>query len=62
MSRSPELDENVSLATMNSLAVQASARWFAEARSGEELRSLLDVAARRNLATLILGGGSNLVW
>lgn len=62
MSFSPELDENVSLAAMNSLAVQASARWFAEARSGEELRSLLDEAARRNLATLILGGGSNLVF
>lgn len=62
MSLPPEFDENVSLATMNSLAVQASARWFAEVRSGEELKSLLDGAARRNLATLILGGGSNLVF
>ncbi|WP_297793684.1 UDP-N-acetylmuramate dehydrogenase [uncultured Marinobacter sp.] len=62
MSLPPALEEHVSLAAMNSLAVPASARWFAEVTSGQELESLLEVAEQRDLATLILGGGSNLVF
>ncbi|MEQ9546598.1 MAG: UDP-N-acetylmuramate dehydrogenase [Marinobacter sp.] len=62
MSLSPALEEHVSLAAMNSMAIPASARWFAEVTSGQELESLLEVAAQKDLATLILGGGSNLVF
>lgn len=62
MSLPPELDEHVSLTAMNSMAIPASARWFAKVTSGQDLQALLGVAAQKGLSTLILGGGSNLIF
>ncbi|MEX2474845.1 UDP-N-acetylmuramate dehydrogenase [Marinobacter sp.] len=54
--------ENVSLQAMNSLGIDVSARWYGEATSGNRLISLLDFADEEGLETLVLGGGSNLVF
>lgn len=54
--------EGVSLRGKNSLGIAARARYFTQARSTDDLRNALDWADAQNLETLILGGGSNLVF
>lgn len=58
----PEIREGVSLQDKNSLGIAASARYLTRVQSTTELRGALDWADAQGLATLILGGGSNLVF
>src|SRR5512146_95025 len=53
--------ENVPLGPMTTLGVGGPSRWFAEARSEEELRASVEWAGECRLPLFILGGGSNLV-
>jgi UDP-N-acetylmuramate dehydrogenase len=62
LSALPAIRENVRLAALNTLAVDACARYFAEVHDENEVRSALAWADTQNLDTLILGGGSNLVF
>jgi UDP-N-acetylmuramate dehydrogenase len=62
LSVSPAVREWVSLRGKNSLGIAAKARYFTQVRSIDELRSALDWADAHKLETLILGGGSNLVF
>ncbi|AHI27722.1 UDP-N-acetylmuramate dehydrogenase [Marinobacter similis] len=54
--------EYVELAELNTLRVAAIARYYLEVRDAEELSEALAWAERQELRTLILGGGSNLVF
>lgn len=54
--------ENVELAELNTLRVSSVARFYLEVRNTEELTNALAWAERQELRTLILGGGSNLVF
>lgn len=56
-----QLQRDVSLKAYNSFAVEATARWYAEACSDDEVRQALACAAERELPLLMLGGGSNLL-
>lgn len=58
----PGIREGVSLRGKNSLGIAAKARYFTQARSTDDLLSAFAWADARNLETLILGGGSNLVF
>ncbi len=60
LGRSPS--EYVELAEYNTLRVSAVARFYLEVRSDQELIAALDWAEAEGLQTLILGGGSNLVF
>jgi UDP-N-acetylmuramate dehydrogenase len=53
---------NVDLAALNTLALPARARFFAELRNVAELPALLDFAAKQALPVLVIGGGSNVVF
>lgn len=55
------LRRNVPLAPMTTLGVGGPARWFAEARTLEELADLLAWRSAEGLDLFVLGGGSNLV-
>ncbi|HWT16164.1 MAG TPA: UDP-N-acetylmuramate dehydrogenase, partial [Patescibacteria group bacterium] len=55
------LREQVSLKSMNTFGVEASARWYAEVASATELSALLADARVAHLPLLMLGGGSNLL-
>ena len=54
--------ERVSLRGKNSLGIPAKARYFIGIHSADELRRALDWADGNRVETLILGGGSNLVF
>nr|WP_322003806.1 UDP-N-acetylmuramate dehydrogenase [Marinobacter alexandrii] len=54
--------EYVELSERNTLRVAAVARYYLEVRDAEELSDALAWAERQELRTLILGGGSNLVF
>jgi UDP-N-acetylmuramate dehydrogenase len=62
LSLPPTIREWVSLRGKNSLGVAVRAHYFTEVHSIDDLRSALDWADTRHLETLILGGGSNLVF
>lgn len=62
MSARPDIHEWVSLQGKNSLGIAAHARYFTRTHSIEDLRWALDWADARALGTLVLGGGSNLVF
>lgn len=53
--------ENVPMAGLTTLAVGGPARWHAIARDPAEVAGHLQAAADRQIRTLILGGGSNLL-
>lgn len=57
-----DIRENVPLGTMNSLGIDARARYFVSVRSVEALRWALEWASEASVEPLILGGGSNLVF
>ena len=57
----PNLTEHVSLAPMTTLGVGGPARWFAEAKTLDELREVLRWRSEESLELLVLGGGSNLL-
>ncbi|MDP3816272.1 UDP-N-acetylmuramate dehydrogenase [Pseudomonas sp.] len=56
-----QIQAQVSLKPYNSFAVEASARWFTEARDDRQVREALAYAAAQQLPVLLLGGGSNLL-
>lgn len=56
-----EIQKGVSLAALTTLGVGGPARYFAEARSEDEVREALDFARREEAPVFVLGGGSNLV-
>ena len=56
------LTENASLATRNTLRVDARAKLLAEIRDASKLPELLDFPALRNGRMLVLGEGSNLLF
>ena len=62
MSLPPAIRQWVSLRSKNSLGIAARARYFARAHAIEDLREALDWADAQSCDTLILGGGSNLVF
>ncbi|HET8850593.1 MAG TPA: UDP-N-acetylmuramate dehydrogenase [Marinobacter sp.] len=62
MNPRPAIRDNVPLTALNTLAVNASARHFVEVHDESDVRSALTWADSRKLETLILGGGSNLVF
>ena len=57
----PEIREKVDLTPHNTLAIGATARYFARVSNPEQVSATLAWAAERTLSVLILGGGSNLV-
>ncbi|MFA7553546.1 MAG: UDP-N-acetylmuramate dehydrogenase [Spongiibacteraceae bacterium] len=57
----PTIQQHVSLRAFNTLAIEASARYFCEVRSAEDIPEVLAFAEQRHLPVLILGGGSNIV-
>ncbi|MDF0752082.1 UDP-N-acetylmuramate dehydrogenase [Marinobacter sp. 71-i] len=57
-----DIRKNVSLGTMNSLGIDARARYFVSVRSVGALRWALGWASEASVEPLILGGGSNLVF
>jgi len=62
LSLSTQPMEYVELSERNTLRVAAVARYYLEVRDAEELSDALAWAERQELRTLILGGGSNLVF
>jgi UDP-N-acetylmuramate dehydrogenase len=53
--------ENVLLAPFTTLEIGGAAKYFAEARSEDELLGALSFAERRALPVFVLGGGSNVL-
>ncbi|MBI3421005.1 MAG: FAD-binding protein, partial [Candidatus Sungbacteria bacterium] len=53
--------ENVPLAPYTYFKIGGPARFFAEARSEEELYEALEFARKRNVPLWVLGGGSNVL-
>ena len=55
------IEEHVPLAPLTSFYIGGPARYFIRVKTVEELRQSFDYARDQNLATLILGGGSNIL-
>src|SRR5437667_9068085 len=55
------IQENVPLAPLTTLKVGGPARYFVQAHTIAEVSEAVSLARARNLALLVLGGGSNLV-
>ncbi len=55
------IEENIPLAPLTTFCIGGPARFFAHATSVEELKEALAFAKEKSLATLILGGGSNVL-
>jgi UDP-N-acetylmuramate dehydrogenase len=62
LSLPPVIREWVSLRGKNSLGIAVKAQYFTQVRSLDDLRFALDWADSHAVETLILGGGSNLVF
>lgn len=54
--------ENVSLKTLNTFGVEATARWFTEINSEQDIVSLFAEPKWKNCRRLVLGGGSNILF
>jgi UDP-N-acetylmuramate dehydrogenase len=57
----PLILENVSLKKYNTFGVEASARWYTEINTVEDLKSLFTDLKWKHTERLVLGGGSNLL-
>lgn len=57
----PEILEHVSLKKYTTFGVEASARWYTEINSEDELKELFEDSQWRSVERLVLGGGSNLL-
>jgi len=55
------IQSNVSLKPYNTFGIDASARYLVEIDNEEDIQTLLQLPNAHSLATLILGGGSNLL-
>lgn len=62
MSRKAQLQENVELSELNTLRVSATARFYMDVACLNDLRWALAWAKTNGHKTLVLGGGSNLVF
>ena len=56
-----QLAENQSLAPLTTFGIGGPARWFAEARSEQEITEACDWARERSIPLFVLGGGSNVL-
>lgn len=56
-----QVQQNIALAPYTTFKIGGSARFFVAVKTVEELKESLDFARDQNLATLILGGGSNVL-
>jgi UDP-N-acetylmuramate dehydrogenase len=56
-----QLTENQSLAPFTTFGIGGPARWFAEARSEQEIAEACDWASERDVPLFVLGGGSNVL-
>ncbi len=56
-----EILENVTLADYTTLGIGGPARWFAEAKSEDDILQAVTFARSRSLPLFVLGGGSNLL-
>ncbi|HEX2937021.1 MAG TPA: UDP-N-acetylmuramate dehydrogenase [Bacteroidales bacterium] len=56
------IEENYPLRSLNTFGIKASARYFAEATTPEDIRSVLSIFRDHELPKLIMGGGSNLLF
>ncbi len=56
-----EIQENIGLAPLTTLRVGGSARYFACARSVEDVEAAVSFAKDKNLCLFVLGGGSNVL-
>ena len=56
------LQENFKLTRLNTLGLDASARYFCRAQSQQDLSEVLAFAREEKLSILVLGGGSNIVF
>jgi UDP-N-acetylmuramate dehydrogenase len=57
----PAVGRNVPLASLNTLGIGGSARWFARARTSDEVAAVHRWCEERRLDLFVLGGGSNIV-
>lgn len=53
--------ERVSLKPFNTFGIDVKARYFTQARNDDDVRAALADAAQRDVAVLVIGGGSNLL-
>ncbi len=60
--RMPQILESVSLKGLNTFGVEASARWFTEVNSEEDLFELFSDDQWKQAKRLIIGGGSNILF
>lgn len=56
------IEENYPLRSLNTFGLPASARFFAEATTPEDIKSVISVFSDHELPKLIMGGGSNLLF
>ncbi|OYW94033.1 MAG: UDP-N-acetylenolpyruvoylglucosamine reductase, partial [Pseudomonadales bacterium 32-61-5] len=56
------IEKDFSLKPFNTFAVEARARYFAQAHDDQEVREALAAAQRLGLPLRVLGGGSNLLF
>jgi UDP-N-acetylmuramate dehydrogenase len=54
--------ENISLKSLNSFGIEASARYFSQFKTIEELQGILNWSKLKGLNPMILGGGSNVLF
>lgn len=57
----PEIFDNVSLKKYNTFGVEATARWYTEINSEDDLKDLFANEEWKKAERLVLGGGSNLL-
>lgn len=57
----PEIFNNISLKKYNTFGVEATARWYTEINSEDDLKELFANEDWKNVDRLVLGGGSNLL-
>lgn len=62
MTKSPQIQENISLSGYNTFHVEANARYFCEINSIEDFISFSETEIYQNSQKLILGGGSNILF
>lgn len=57
-----DIQHNVPLTSLNTLAIAASARYFADITTADQIPEAVDFAQQRQLPMIVLGGGSNIVF
>src|ERR1700759_1772785 len=60
--RHMKIDENVSLANYSTMGLGGHAAYVTEVTTADEVAEALKWAKDKNLPSLMIGGGSNVVW